>query len=48
MEANLKLFDDRIKQLGIIIDASHLSNKGFYDVAKLSPRPFVSCLTNLI
>ncbi len=32
--------------LGMIIDVSHLSDKGFYDVAKLSSKPFVASHSN--
>lgn len=32
----------RMNQLGIIIDVSHLSEGGFYDVAKYSTKPFVA------
>lgn len=32
----------RMNELGIIIDVSHLSEGGFYDVAKYSKRPFVA------
>lgn len=32
--------------LGMIIDVSHLSDQGFYDVAKLSKKPFVASHSN--
>lgn len=31
-----------MNRLGMIIDVSHLSDKGFYDVARLSEKPFVA------
>lgn len=31
-----------MNELGMIVDVSHLSDAGFYDVAKLSRRPFVA------
>lgn len=33
---------EQCEQLGIIVDVSHLSDKGFYDVAALAKRPFVA------
>ncbi len=33
---------ERMNDLGMIIDVSHLSEGGFYDVAKLSKKPFVA------
>ena len=41
---------DKMNELGMIIDVSHLSDGGFYDVAKYSKKPFVashSCCRNL-
>ncbi|MBZ9686877.1 dipeptidase [Clostridium estertheticum] len=35
-----------MNSLGMIIDVSHLSDKGFYDVAKLSSKPFVASHSN--
>ena len=35
-----------MNRLGMIIDASHLSDGGFYDVAKLSQKPFVASHSN--
>ena len=35
-----------MNDLGIIIDVSHLSDGGFYDVAKLSKKPFVASHSN--
>lgn len=35
-----------MNRLGIIIDVSHLSDGGFYDVAKLSNKPFVASHSN--
>lgn len=46
----LKTFGSRcvkkLEQSGIIIDVSHLSEAGFYDVASLSTRPFVASHSN--
>ena len=36
----------RMEELGIIIDVSHLSDKGFYDVLKYSSKPFVASHSN--
>lgn len=36
----------RCNELGIIIDVSHLSDKGFYDVCKYSDKPFVASHSN--
>lgn len=36
----------RMEDLGIIIDVSHLSDKGFYDVLKYSKKPFVASHSN--
>lgn len=35
-----------MNSLGMIIDVSHLSDKGFYDVARLSSKPFVASHSN--
>lgn len=35
-----------MNELGIIIDVSHLSDQGFYDVARLSSKPFVASHSN--
>ena len=35
-----------MNNLGIVIDVSHLSDKGFYDVIKLSKRPIVASHSN--
>lgn len=35
-----------MNRLGMIIDVSHLSDKGFYDVARLSTKPFVATHSN--
>ncbi|MGN0352904.1 MAG: dipeptidase [Roseburia sp.] len=35
-----------MNELGIIIDVSHLSDGGFYDVAELSKKPFVASHSN--
>lgn len=36
----------RMNEKGMIIDVSHLSDKGFYDVAELSKQPFVASHSN--
>lgn len=33
---------ERMNDLGIIVDVSHLSEGGFYDVARLSKKPFIA------
>ena len=33
---------ERMNELGIIVDVSHLSEGGFYDVAKASQKPFIA------
>lgn len=35
-----------MNRLGMIIDVSHLSDQGFYDVAKLSSKPFIASHSN--
>lgn len=35
-----------MNRLGMLIDVSHLSDKGFYDVAQLSAKPFVASHSN--
>ena len=35
-------FIKRCEELGIIVDVSHLSDKGFYDVLKYATKPFVA------
>ena len=35
-----------MNSLGMIVDVSHLSDKGFYDVANLSSKPFVASHSN--
>jgi membrane dipeptidase len=35
-----------MNRLGMIIDVSHLSDKGFYDVAELSEAPFIASHSN--
>lgn len=37
---------EEMNKLGIIIDVSHLSDGGFYDVAKYSKKPFVASHSN--
>lgn len=36
----------RMEQLGIITDVSHLSEKGFWDVAEISTKPFIASHSN--
>jgi len=33
---------DRMASLGMVVDVSHLSEGGFYDVARANPKPFVA------
>jgi membrane dipeptidase len=35
-----------MNRLGMIIDVSHLSDRGFYDVARLSSKPFTASHSN--
>ena len=35
-----------MEQIGMIVDVSHLSDKGFYDVAKITSKPFVATHSN--
>jgi len=37
---------NEMNRLGMIIDVSHLSDQGFYDVARLSSKPFVASHSN--
>jgi len=37
---------EEMNRLGMLIDVSHLSDGGFYDVAKLSAKPFVASHSN--
>lgn len=37
---------ERMNELGIIVDVSHLSDAGFYDVARQSKKPFVASHSN--
>jgi membrane dipeptidase len=37
---------DEMNRLGMIIDVSHLSDQGFYDVARMSKKPFVASHSN--
>ncbi len=36
----------KMNTLGMVIDVSHLSDKGFYDVAELSDKPFIASHSN--
>lgn len=37
---------EKMEDIGIIVDVSHLSDKGFYDVLKYSKRPFMASHSN--
>lgn len=39
-------FISEMERLGMIIDVSHLSDEGFYDVAKLTKKPFLASHSN--
>lgn len=39
-------FVARMEELGMIVDVSHLSDKGFYDVATCAAKPFVASHSN--
>ena len=39
-------FLNEMERLGIIVDVSHLSDEGFYDVVKYSKKPFVASHSN--
>ena len=41
-----KSFVERMSELGIIIDVSHLSDAGFYDVLDITDKPFVASHSN--
>jgi membrane dipeptidase len=51
MEKGLKEFGgeavEYMNQLGMIVDVSHLSDGGFFDVAKISKKPFVASHSNV-
>lgn len=36
-----------LEEMGILVDVSHLSDKGFFDVASLAKRPFLASHSNL-
>ena len=38
---------EKMNRLGMIIDVSHLSEQGFYDVAQFSKKPFIATHSNL-
>lgn len=40
------LFIERMEELGIIIDVSHLSDTGFWDIARNTKKPFVASHSN--
>lgn len=50
MKRGLKSFGretvEYMNEIGIIVDVSHLSDGGFYDVAKISKKPFVASHSN--
>lgn len=37
---------ERMNELGILVDVSHLSDGGFYDVAEISGKPFIASHSN--
>lgn len=37
---------EKMNKLGVIIDVSHLNDAGFYDVAKISKKPFIASHSN--
>lgn len=39
-------FVERMNEIGMIVDVSHLSDAGFYDVARYSTKPFVASHSN--
>lgn len=39
-------FIEEMEKLGIIVDVSHISDEGFYDVVKYSKKPFVASHSN--
>lgn len=41
------LFIERMEELGIIIDVSHLSDAGFWDIARNTKKPFVASHSNV-
>lgn len=41
-----RAFVSRMEELGMLVDVSHLSDKGFWDVAQISRRPFVASHSN--
>lgn len=50
MKKGLKKFGfeavEYMNEIGMIVDVSHLSDAGFYDVAKISKKPFVASHSN--
>lgn len=40
------LFMERMQELGVIVDVSHLSDKGFWDIAGNARKPFVASHSN--
>ncbi|CEQ22236.1 dipeptidase [Paraclostridium sordellii] len=49
-EKGLKAFGlevvEKMNELGMIVDVSHLSDLGFYDVARISKKPFIATHSN--
>ncbi len=49
-EKGLKKFGievvEKMNELGMIVDVSHLSDAGFYDVSKISKKPFIATHSN--
>ncbi len=41
-----KCFVERMEELGMIVDVSHLSDAGFYDVLHMTKKPFVASHSN--
>ncbi|GIP33149.1 dipeptidase [Paenibacillus sp. J2TS4] len=41
-----KAFVQECDRLGIVLDVSHLSEKGFWELCELSPRPFIASHSN--
>lgn len=50
MEKGLKSFGfemvERMNELGIVVDVSHLSDGGFWDIARISKKPFIATHSN--
>ena len=46
LEARRFLFVEHMEELGIIVDVSHLSDAGFWDIARHAKKPFVASHSN--